>query len=87
MDRGAAIAELEEKDVMENEKIISLCIKRLGLTKEEFDSYYNRPPKNFWDYPNSYKIMRLFKFPIWIACKLGIFTEVVYEKYFKLPYK
>lgn len=87
MDRDQAIAELENKDVMEDDKIISLCIKRLGLTREEFDSYYNRPPKNFYEYPNSYSIMRFFRFPIWIACKLGLFTEVVYEKYFKLPYK
>lgn len=87
MNREAAIQSVQEKYVMEDEKIINLCIKRLGITREEFDGYLALSPKNFWDYPNSYFIMRLFKYPIWMACKLGIFTKVVYEKYFGLPFR
>ncbi|MCB0508331.1 MAG: hypothetical protein R2739_00375 [Chitinophagales bacterium] len=87
MSREYALQAVKEKYVMEDEKIIQLCIKRLGISREEFDSYMALPPKNFWDYPNSYSIMRFFKFPIWIACKLGIFTKVVYEKYFGLDFK
>lgn len=87
MNRESALKAVQEKYVMEDEKIIDLCIKRLGISRHEFDAYMVLPPKNFWDYPNSYNLMRLFKFPIWIACKMGIFTNVVYEKYFGLPYK
>lgn len=87
MDRLFALNAIEQKYVMEDEKIIQLCIKRLGISKDEFKEYLAMPAKNFWDYPNSYRILRLFKYPIWIACKLGIFTSVVYEKYFTLPYK
>jgi hypothetical protein len=87
MDRDYALQAVQEKYVMEDEKIINLCIKRLGISRDEFESYMALPPKHFWDYPNSYSIMRLFKFPIWIACKLGIFTKVVYEKYFGLPFR
>lgn len=87
MDRNEAMKAIQEKYVMEDDKIIGLCIKRLGISREEFDGYISLPPKNFWDYPNSYTIMRWFRWPIWMACKLGIFTQVVYEKYFKLPYK
>ena len=87
MDRDFALKAIQEKYKMEDDKIINLCIKRLGISREEFDSYIQIPPKNFWDYPNSYKIIRLFKFPIWLSCQFGIFTKVVYYKYFKLSYK
>jgi hypothetical protein len=85
--RDFALQAVQEKYVMEDDKIINLCIKRLGITREEFDSYLALPPKNFWNYPNSYSIMSFFKYPIWLACKLGIFTKVVYEKYFGLPFR
>lgn len=87
MDRAMALNLVKEKYVMEDEKVISLCIKRLGISREELDEFLRLEPKNFWDYPNSYKIMKLFKIPIKIACSLDIFTKVVYEKYFNLPYK
>ena len=87
MDRTTALDLVKEKYVMEDDKVISLCIKRLGISLEELNEYLALPPKNFWDYPNSYRIMRLFKIPIKLACSLGLFTKVVYEKYFNLPYK
>lgn len=73
--------------LIEDPKIISLCIKRLGITQEEFDSYLALPPKNWWDYPNSYSLMRFFKFPIWILTRMGIFTQVVYDKYFTMKFR
>lgn len=87
MDRDYALKAVQEKYIMEDDKVIDLCIKRLGITRTEFEQYMQLPPQNFWDYPNSYSIMKLFKYPIWIACKLGIFTKVVYQKYFGLPFK
>lgn len=87
MEREFALNAVQEKYVMEDEKIINLCIKRLGITREDFDSYMELPPKNFWDYPNSYTILRIFKYPIWLACKIGLFTKIVYEKYFGLSFR
>lgn len=87
MDREEALKKIEHIDLIEDDKVINLCIKRLGISREDFDSYMALPLKNFWDYPNSYSIMRFFKYPIWLACKLGIFTQVVYEKYFGLPFR
>jgi hypothetical protein len=45
------------------------------------------PPKNFWDYPTSYNLLKRMKIPIWILTRLGFATKVVYEKYFGLAYK
>ena len=87
MDRDFALNSVKTPYVLEDEKVINLCIKRLGLEREEFDKFMEIPPKNFWDYPNSYSLMRKFKYPIWVLTRLGIFTKVVYEKYFVLPFK
>ncbi len=87
MERDFALNSLQERYVLEDEKVINLCIKRLGISREEFDSYMALPPKHFWDYPNSYSLLRLFKYPIWIGARLGFFTKIVYEKYFALAYK
>lgn len=87
MDRGVALKKIEEVDMIEDDKVINLCIKRLGITREDFDKYLALPPKNFWEYPNSYMILRMFKFPIWLLSRIGVFTKVVCEKYFVLAYK
>ena len=87
MERQFALNSIQSTYVMEDEKIISLCIKRLGITREEFDSFMQLPPKNFWDYPTSYNLLRKLRIPIWIMTRLGFATKVVYEKYFGLSFK
>ena len=87
MTREAALERALLPYKIEDPKIISLCIKRLGITEEEFESYLKLPPKNWWDYPNSYKWMKLAQLPIWILTRMGIFTQVVYDKYFTLKFK
>jgi hypothetical protein len=87
LERATALVKSQLPYQIEDPKIISLCIKRLGITQEEFDSYLQLPPKNWWDYPNSYRWMKLAQFPIWILTKLGIFTQVVYDKYFTIKFR
>lgn len=87
MERTDALEAIGEKYVMEDPKVIDLCIKRLGITREEFDGYMKLSPKNFWDYSNSYSVLKLFKFPIWVLCQAGFMTKVVYEKYFGLKFR
>jgi len=87
MDRQFALNAIQSTYIMEDEKVITLCIKRLGITREEFDTYMKLPPKNFWDYPTSYNLLKRLRIPIWILTRLGFATKVVYEKYFRLAYK
>ena len=88
MERGRALNIIKTPDsVFENKKVIDLCIKRLGLTREQFEEFLRLPPKNFWDYPNNYLFMRKFRWPIWVLSRVGFITEVVYEKYFNLAFK
>ncbi len=87
MDREYALSSVEKPYVIEDEKVINLCIKRLGLKREEFEEFMKLPPKNFWDYPNSYSLLYKFRFIIWILAQMGFITKVVYEKYFRLPFR
>lgn len=85
--REQALEKANKPYRIEDPKIISLCIKRLGITQEDFDSYMALPPQNWWNYPNSYSLMRFFRFPIWILTRMGIFTQVVYDKYFTMKFR
>lgn len=83
MTRSEALNRIGEIYVIEDQQIIDLCIKRLGITREEFESYLQRPPKTFRDYPSNYNFIRLMKIPIWIVSRLGIVPGSTYAKYFK----
>ncbi len=87
MTRQEALEKIAKPYQLQDPKIISLCIKRLGITQQEFESYMQLPPKNFYDYPNSYNVMRLFKWPIYVLAKLGYVPSLVYYKYFTLKFK
>ena len=85
--REEALQKIAQPYQLEDEKVIALCIKRLGITREEFESYVQRPPRNWWDYPNSYKYMKLAQPGIWLWTKLGFFPQAVYDKYFTIKFR
>jgi N-acetyl sugar amidotransferase len=69
---------------IEDPKVIDLCIKRLGITRADFDSWMALPPKTFLDYKTMYNWIRPFKFPIKLASHLNFLPKVAYYKYFEL---
>ena len=83
MSREDAINKVKEIDVIEDPEVIDLCIKRLGITREEFDRYMAEPPKTFRDYPTSYNVIRMMRLPIKILSRLNILPGIAYEKYFE----
>jgi N-acetyl sugar amidotransferase len=82
MPRQEALERVKDVYVIEDPKVIDLCIKRLGLTREDLDRFMKEPPKTFRDYPTSYTYIRLMRLPIWILSRLNILPGVVYDKYF-----
>lgn len=82
MPREEALERVKQIYVIEDFDVIRLCIKRLGLTQEEFEEYLARPPKTFWDYPNYYRLIRKFKWPIKILSEMNLIPGMTYEKYF-----
>lgn len=69
---------------IEDPKVIDLCIKRLGITKSEFEEWLALPPKTFRNYPTMYNWIRPFKWLIKIASHLNFVPKVAYYKYFVL---
>ena len=82
MPRNEALARVKEVYVIEDPKVIDLCIKRLGITREEFEKYMALPPKTFRDYPTSYNYIKFMKFPIKILSMSNLLPPTAYDKYF-----
>ncbi|MDO8580080.1 MAG: N-acetyl sugar amidotransferase [Candidatus Omnitrophota bacterium] len=82
MKREEALESMKKNYVIEDPKVISLCIKRLGLTQEEFDAIMKLPPKTFRDYQTSYNLIKRCRIPIKILSKLNILPATTYDKYF-----
>lgn len=80
--RQDALQKIKHRYSIENPKIINLCLKRLGITKKELDSYLKLPVKSFRDYPNSFELIQKLKIPIKILCDLNLLPGSVYDKYF-----
>jgi hypothetical protein len=83
MTRARALELIKEVYTIEDPKVIDLCIKRLGLTREEFDQMMVLPPKTFRDYKTSYNFIKLFKWPIKIASRMNLLPSTTYTKYFE----
>lgn len=82
MTREEALERVKHVYVIEDPKVIDLCIKRLGITRETFEEYLALPPKTFLDYPSSYRWLRWAKPLVWLASRAGIVPKVTYDKYF-----
>jgi N-acetyl sugar amidotransferase len=82
MDRADALDRTSRINSIEDERVINLCIKRLGLTRQEFDQIVAAPPRTFRDYPNNYTIIRRLRWPIKVLSRLNMLPESAYDKYF-----
>ena len=82
LDRQLALDRAHSVYKIESDRIIDLCVKRLGITHEEFQSYLKREPKTFRDYKTSYMYIRLAKLPIYLMSRLNLIPKVAYDKYF-----
>ncbi len=80
--RVEALAELAIPPVVDEEMILYV-VKKLGLTKEEFDKIMAAPNKSFRDYHTSYDALQRLAPAIKLASKMGILSPVVYEKFVK----
>lgn len=83
MTRESALEKVGKVSVIEDEKVITLCIKRLGLSQEDFEKLMAVPPKTFRDYRSNYFLIRCSKLIIKAMCKVGWLPSSVYGKYFQ----
>lgn len=69
---------------IEDPVVIDACLKKLGVTKEQFEEWMALPPKDFRDYNTMFNWIRPFRGVIKLLSKLNIIPKVVYYKYFVL---
>ena len=82
MSRDEALDKVKNKYVIEDPKVIDLCLKRLAVNQTEFSEWLQRAPKTFRDYQTGYSKMKKAKPLIKMACIMGFIPEIVYDKYF-----
>ena len=82
MNRTQALELVAKKYVIEDDKIIELCLNRLALSREEFDRFLAQPAKRFTEVSSSYNKLLKLKLGVKLLARLGFFPETVYHKYF-----
>jgi N-acetyl sugar amidotransferase len=82
MTREEALTKSTADYVIEDPKVINLCIKRLGLTPEQFEELLQNQPKTFRDYPNNYSLIKKLRPFIWILSRTNLIPSSTFDKYF-----
>ncbi len=83
MTRESALRQLEEEPIGGDWDGIDYCLKQLGMTREDLEETMSSECKDFVDYPTYYSMLKMFKAPVKMLCKMRLIPETVYEKYFK----
>ena len=83
MTRDEAIKELETLPVFETQELVDYCLKKQGISQQEYAELLQQKHQYFSDYPNYYWLLKLFKLPIKWLSKLNILPGHTYEKFFE----
>ena len=59
-------------------------IKKLDISKNAFNRLMNSEVKSFHDYETYFDVIKTFRYPIKIACKINILPIRFYEKYLNI---
>jgi hypothetical protein len=81
MNREEALQRMNEIYALEDPRIIDLCIKRLGLSKEELEEILQTPVKTFKDYPNHLGLIIMAGPLLKVMAAMKLFPVSVYQKY------
>jgi N-acetyl sugar amidotransferase len=81
MERADALMALQKQYPVRPD-LLPYVLKKLDLSREEFDAILALPPKSFHDYPSYFPLMKLLRYPIRLACFCDLLPQVMYEKFF-----
>jgi N-acetyl sugar amidotransferase len=82
MTREEALERVKGVYAIEDPKIIDLCIKRLGITREDLKEFLSYEPKTFLDYPTYYSAIKVLRPFLKIASKMNLVPAGTYDKFF-----
>lgn len=80
LSRGDALEKMKEEYKYDQE-LVQYTVKKMCLSQDEFTKIMETPPRSFKDYPTYYPLMNAFRYPVKIACDLGILPSLLYQKY------
>ena len=83
MERKTALKRKKEIYHIEDSDTLRLCLKRLNISKMEFEDFLAIPVKTFKAFPTNWQKIKKFKFIIKVLSQLNIFPKVTYRKYFQ----
>ncbi|MDD5020990.1 MAG: N-acetyl sugar amidotransferase [Endomicrobiaceae bacterium] len=83
MDREVALKRTKEIYHIEKQDVIEECIKRIGMTQQEFETIMRFPVKSFRNYDTSYNMIKLCKYPIKMLASFNLVPSITYKKYFE----
>ena len=75
------MAEIQAQAYEYDKEIVNYAISKLELSKDAFAEIINLKRKAFTDYPTYFPLIKLLKFPIKIACKMGLLPHILTLKY------
>lgn len=77
------LATLAETPYFENEEMVDYCLKKQGMSREEFNAILEAPNLFFTDYPSYYPLLQRFRLLFKVLCRMNILPAHAYEKYFE----
>lgn len=78
--REEALEKMKEKYDYDQE-LVQYTVKKMCLSQDEFADIMARPRKSFKDYPTYYPLMNALRYPVKLACDLGLLPSLLYQKY------
>lgn len=81
MTRAEALRELAETPYHVEPELVEYCVKKLGLTMDEWQEILAAPPKSFRDYPTYYPMIRAMRGPLTLAYRMGLLSPILYYKF------
>ena len=81
--RPEALEVLKTPPFFETDEMVDYCLKKQGLSHEEYEGIIAASNKYFTDYPSNYPLLRVFRLPIKMLCRMHALPIHAYEKYFE----
>lgn len=80
MTKEDALEKMKEEYKYDQE-LVQYTVKKMCLSQDEFKKIMATPRKSFKDYPTYYPLMNAFRYPVKVACDLGLLPSLLYQKY------
>ncbi len=79
--RDEALEELRGNPYPVDEELVDYCLRKLGLSRAQWDEILAAEPKSFRDYPTYYPVLRALRGPLRLMYRMGLVPPILYHKY------